>query len=109
MKKRELFIKSVNAYVAQSESADVISEALAAVNPDNQIFGLVPEDFIMVWEQLMAKLYGKAAMETVYWWLYEAPKDAKYVDVTGGDGKTDRIWIHTVEDLYDHIADQKDL
>ena len=101
-KKKDLFVECVTAFMDQADRVQAVNDALVALCPDNQFFDGSTYEFQKSWESLMKYTFSAEWMEYVWWWMYEAPKDSRWVDVPNEvSGDTDRIWITSVEDLYD--------
>jgi hypothetical protein len=78
----ERYIEVINANLDREEKLDL---ALRAINPDNSIFGLIPESYEMLTNDMFRSLVGESIYDWVTWWLYDT------------DQKSSKVWINNEE------------
>ena len=67
-----LFIEQyAQARLTESNLCEQMCKVVELLNPDNQIFGLVPDGISNLLDALMIDKFGEALMDWVHWWMYE--------------------------------------
>jgi hypothetical protein len=96
MMKKELcerYIRVINDSRAKEEA---LGEALQALNADNFIIGLVPDEFTDLFNDMFITLVGESAYDWVTWWLYETDQESSKIWING-----EEIDINSFDDLWE--------
>jgi hypothetical protein len=80
--KKELTYKYIGTVISTEKKEFVFRNALRALNPDNEVFSLVPDEYSAFLNELFASIVGPVIYDWVSWWIYETE-----------DQKPTRIWV----------------
>lgn len=68
MTKSELYVQLIKSYMDMYDRGHDLEVALQKINIDNVLMGLVPDDFMAAFQDLLEAHFGKVVAE--YFWMY---------------------------------------
>jgi hypothetical protein len=95
---KELFIKVIEAIQHQSETEDKVSSALSVLCPENCFFSGLTDQYGSAFDAMALNIFGATWWDYIGWWLYEAPKNSRYVDID-----KDRYWVESLDKFYEFL------
>ncbi len=93
MDKKELCKRYIEVINSTRVKEEVLEDALQAINADNFIISLVPDEVTTLLNDMFAAIVGQVAYDWITWWLYET------------DQKPSKVWVYEVETKIESFED----
>lgn len=102
---KQEFVKYMKVISDFQNSSQEFAGALNKICSNPGIVCSLGDELLNNYINLLTILMNDEILQTIYWWLYDAPKNDKTIIETDTDtGKRKTYNVKTVEDLYDYLC-----
>jgi hypothetical protein len=101
MDKKELCKRYIEVINSTRDKDEALEKAFQAINPDNYVMGLVPDEVTNLLNDMFATIVGQEVYDWITWWLYETDQKSSKIWTNGEEvdiNSFDDLWAKVLKD-----------